>query len=177
MTGISKPDKNKRAALECLLFMSSEPLSSKLIAEILGLKTSDVMALIQELKELNNREGRGLQVMEHNGKYLLCTKSEYSAYIEKLNKPRKETLSHAALETLGIIAYKQPISRAEIEFIRGVKIDSVLYTLVEKGLVKEVGRREGPGRPILYGTTLKFLMLFGLRSIEELPELEKIKNS
>ena len=98
------------------------------------------------------------------------TKPELAVYLEKLKKvPRQVPLSQAALETLAIIAYKQPITRAEIETIRGVRVDSSLSTLLERGLIEETGRKEGPGRPILYGTTKGFLKYFGLNSLDELP--------
>jgi segregation and condensation protein B len=130
-----------------------------------------VLGVIENLKKALQNEARGLMITEVAGRYQLVTKKEMATYIERLIKaPRPATLSQAALETLAVIAYKQPVSRAEIEEVRGVKSEKALSTLMSKGLIKEVGRAEGTGRAILYGVTEAFLTHFGLKSLNELPE-------
>ena len=119
------------------------------------------------------KEDRGLRLIEINGGYQLVTKEENSDYIQKLlKKNRKHSLSQASIESLAIIAYKQPITRIDIDEIRGVKSESALQRLVERSLIREVGRLEVPGRPILYGTTDEFLRQFGLKNLKELPSLD-----
>lgn len=161
------------AALEALLFVAKEPLSKERLAEILELDTADVLALVNDLRAVYAGPARGLTVVELNGGYKLGTKEELSRYIEALYKLPNQGLSNAALEVVSIIAYKQPVTRGEIDFLRGVQSDRALATLVEKGLVKEVGRKEGPGRPILYGTTERFLLHFGFNSLDDLPDLNQ----
>lgn len=160
------------AALEALLFVAKNPLTFDLLEEILELDRSQVAELLNELRRRYSAESCGLMLLEIDGGFKLATKPEEARYIETLYKQPAQTLSNAALEVLSIIAYKQPVTRGEVDFIRGVQSDRALTTLVEKGLVKDVGRREGPGRPILYGTTEQFLLHFGLSSIEDLPNLE-----
>lgn len=160
------------AALEALLFMAKDPLTVERLAEILELGTYDVQELLSELRERYHSKSSGLCIVEIDGGYKLGTKAEVSRYIEILYKQPVQGLSAAALEVLSIIAYKQPVTRGEIDFLRGVQSDRALSTLVEKDLVKEVGRKDGPGRPILFGTTEQFLLHFGLSSIEELPTLD-----
>lgn len=164
--------------MESLLFAAGdEGLTIKQIATVLEIDEVEVERIINELMdELGNNDKRGITIVQLAGTYQLATKKENSIYLKKLvESPSTSTLSQAALETLAIIAYKQPITRAEIEEIRGVKTERPLHTLVGKVLVKEVGRAEGTGRAILYGTTKEFLDYFGLRSIEELPPLpEKV---
>ncbi len=162
-----------KAVLEALIFASSEPVTVKEMSIIIELNEETVRALLAELTQEYKDQRRGIQILEVAGGYQMVTKPELAVYLEKLRKvPRQVPLSQAALETLAIIAYKQPITRAEIETIRGVRVDSSLSTLLEKGLIEETGRKEGPGRPILYGTTRKFLKYFGLNSLDELPIVE-----
>lgn len=169
---------NWTGIVESLLFAAGdEGLTMKQIAAVLELDEVEVSEIVQELMmELNSDPKRGITVVQLAGTYQLATKKENSIYLKKLvESPSTSTLSQAALETLAIIAYKQPITRAEIEDIRGVKTERPIQTLVGKVLIKEVGRAEGTGRAILYGTTKEFLDYFGLRSIEELPQLpEKV---
>ncbi|NLO98192.1 MAG: SMC-Scp complex subunit ScpB [Peptococcaceae bacterium] len=160
------------AALEALLFVAKEPLSISKLAEILELSEHEVAELLQNLQERYKAKSSGITLVETDNCYRLGTKPEMASYIEALYKQPAQALSHAALEVLSIIAYRQPITRGEIDFIRGVQSDRSLATLVEKGLVQEVGRKDGPGRPILYGTTEQFLIHFGLKSLQELPKLE-----
>lgn len=164
------------AALEVLLFIAKEPLSILKLAEILEVSTENVQELIQVLGERYETPASGFVLIETESGYRLGTKPELARYIEILYKQPSQVLSNAALEVLSIIAYKQPITRGEIDFIRGVQSDRALATLVEKGLVKEIGRKEGPGRPILHGTTEGFLLHFGLSSLQELPPLERVED-
>jgi segregation and condensation protein B len=169
---------NWNSVLESLLFAAGdEGLSIKQIVEVLEVDEFQAVNIIDQLrKEYEQDERRGVTIVELAGTYQLATKKENAPFLIKLvDAPGTSTLSQAALETLAIIAYKQPITRTEIEEIRGVKTERPLHTLGSKMLIKEVGRAEGTGRAILYGTTKGFLDYFGLRSIKELPPLpEKV---
>lgn len=165
------PDEAK-SIIEAMLFVSNEPLSVKDIADIIERDQQDILILLKEIKADCEKENRGFFLAEVAGGYLYATRPEYAPYIEKLVRPRLSSLSQAAMETLVIIAYKQPVTRSEIDEIRGVKSDSSLNTLIERGLVEEVGRKEAPGRPILFGTTSSFLKYFGLKTLEELPKIQ-----
>lgn len=160
-----------KAILEAILLASPEPLSVKRIAEVIGLDEKDARILVDDLKKEYSQPGRGLLLQELAGGYVLTTRPEYGEYVEKLLAPKGKGLSHAALETLAIVAYRQPITKAEIEGVRGVKVDRSIETLLERGLIRDVGRKEGPGRPILYGTTKDFLTYFGLKDLSDLPPL------
>lgn len=158
--------------LEALLLASPEPLTIKRIAEVIGLDEKDAALLMADLQKDYEAPGRGLAIRELAGGYVLTTRPEAAEYVERLLQPRSRGLSHAALETLAIIAYRQPITKAEIEAVRGVKVDRALETLLERRLVADIGRKEAPGRPILYGTTPEFLKYFGLKALSELPPVE-----
>ncbi|NLC07701.1 MAG: SMC-Scp complex subunit ScpB [Syntrophomonadaceae bacterium] len=160
-----------RAALEAILFVASEPLSLETLSNLIGLNEEDTQELLDELQTVYNGERRGLQIVKVAQGYQMCTRPEYHQYVERLLQPSNGRLSKAALECLAIIAYRQPVTRAEIEQIRGVKADRVISTLLERQLIQEVGRKETIGRPILYGTTNEFLRVFGLNSLSELPHL------
>ncbi|MEH7307647.1 SMC-Scp complex subunit ScpB [Neobacillus drentensis] len=165
---------NWNSILESLLFAAGdEGLSLKQLAEVLEVSELQANEIIVDLKKEYDRDvNRGIMIVQLAGTYQLATKKENASYLKKLvDSPHTSTLSQAALETLAIIAYKQPITRAEIEEIRGVKTERPLHTLMAKALIKEVGRAEGTGRAYLYGTTKEFLDYFGLKSIEELPQL------
>lgn len=165
---------NWNSILESLLFAAGdEGLSLKQLAEVLEVDEFKASEIIDDLKkEYEQDNKRGIMVVQLAGTFQLATKKENAAYLKKLvDSPHTTTLSQAALETLAIIAYKQPITRAEIEEIRGVKTERPLHTLMAKALIKEVGRAEGTGRAYLYGTTKEFLDYFGLKSIQELPQL------
>lgn len=158
-----------KAILEALLLAAPEPLSPARAADLIGVESREVRILIDDLRQEYSDAGRGIMVREVAGGFQLVTKPEYATYVEQLLQPRSRGLSHAALETLAIIAYRQPVTKPEIEAVRGVKVDKLVDSLLERRLIKEVGRKEAPGRPILYSTTRDFLAYFGLRDLEELP--------
>lgn len=162
-----------KAIVEALLFASGdEGLSLKQLTVVLELEEPEVIEIVEELSRSYQEADRGIVLDEVAGHYQLTTKKEHAIYLKKLvEAPVNASLSQAALETLAIIAYRQPITRTEIEEIRGVKTERPIQTLLTKILIKEVGRAEGTGRAILYGTTKEFLEHFGLKSIEELPPL------
>ncbi|MGE5552254.1 MAG: SMC-Scp complex subunit ScpB [Bacteroidota bacterium] len=163
-----------RAGIEALIFASMEPVTVKIMAEALGLAEHTVRQLLADLMDEYQKTKRGIQIVETAGGYMFLTHPECASFVEKLQRtPRNVPLSQAALETLAVIAYRQPITRAEIENLRGVRVDSALATLMEKDLVEEVGRRDAPGRPILFGTTRSFLKYFGLRDLTDLPSPEE----
>ncbi|WNF38959.1 SMC-Scp complex subunit ScpB [Bacillaceae bacterium IKA-2] len=166
-----------KAIIEGLLFVSGEDgIDEKQAADILQIERIWVKELLADLiEEYNHNQARGMQIVQLAGVYQLTTKQEHALYFKRLiHSPSSATLSQAALETLAIVAYKQPITRTEIEDIRGVKSERPLHTLVVKLLIKEVSRAEGTGRPIIYGTTKEFLDHFGLKSLQELPPLPEI---
>lgn len=159
--------------LEGLLFVAGdEGLSIRELSDTLELNEDEVLLLIEELKKEYEKSIRGLQLRILANRYKLTSKREHGDFFKKLvESPSNSSLSQAALETLAIVAYQQPITRTEIEDIRGVKTEKPIQTLVSKYLIKEVGRAEGTGRAILYGTTSEFLDYFGLKNIKELPPL------
>lgn len=162
-----------KAILEGLLFVAGDDgLSLKEIATVLEIEEQEVESLLAEMKQEYDQPNRGIQIEMIANKYVFTTKAEHANYYQKLiETPSHTGLSQAALETLAIIAYNQPITRVEIEEIRGVKSEKAIATLVSRLLVEDVGRAEGSGRAILYGTTEEFLNYFGLSSLEELPPL------
>ncbi|CAH0345600.1 SMC-Scp complex subunit ScpB [Bacillus sp. CECT 9360] len=164
---------NWKGILEALLFAAGdEGLSLKQISSVLEITDIQAVDIVESLKADYEEGARGIQIVEMAGVYQLATKKEHSDFLKRLvETPGSHGLSQAALETLAIIAYKQPITRVEIEEVRGVLTERPLQTLVSKALIKEVGRAEGSGRAYLYGTTKEFLDYFGLKSIEELPPL------
>lgn len=165
-------DDRFKGIIEALLFASGDPLSIKELSSILGIGEKQVRRIMDQMIEEYNKDTRGICVIEFNNKFQLSTKPEYGNYVKKLVKPdNRQNLSNAAIETLSIIAYKQPITKAEIDEIRGVRSDRAITTLLEKGLIREAGRKETTGRPILYCTTDEFLKYFGFKNLEELPEL------
>jgi segregation and condensation protein B len=161
-----------KGVIEGLLFISGdEGIDAKQISEIIEVPEETVVDLIEDMKADFRRSGRGIQIVEVAKAYQLTTLPEHVPYFEKLaTSPNQSSLSQAALETLAIIAYKQPITRSEIEEIRGVKCEKALNTLLSKQLIREAGRAESVGRPILYATTKEFLEHFGLRQLSDLPE-------
>lgn len=165
------------AMLEAVLFVSHEPLSFDKLVEVLGIETEELKEIISEYQSLLNLPGRGVELVNVAGGYKLMTKGIFHELVEKVIRPQGGQLTRAALETLAIIAYKQPVTRSEIEDIRGVSIDSMIYKLLDKELIVEVGRKDVPGHPNLYGTTDRFLMQLGLNSLDELPELADVTTS
>jgi segregation and condensation protein B len=165
-----------KAVIECLLFVSNKPLSREKIKEVLGdVDTGLIREALTELENDYNQRQSGLKLIEVAGGYQFNTRSEYAEWLKKLHKDITTfKLSQSALETLSIVAYKQPLSKAEIEEIRGVDTSGVLYNLMEKKLIKVTGRKDCLGHPLLYGTTNEFLRYFGLNNISEIPLLEEI---
>jgi segregation and condensation protein B len=165
----STPEPNLVAALECLLFLAEEPLPEEELARLLEIGPEETQEVIRQLAR--HCESRGLQVANIAGGWQLCTRPEYASFIARMHEPEKVKLSRAAMETLSIIAYRQPVTRPEIEAVRGVAVDGVVLKLLDYSLIEELGRKEAPGRPMLYGTTKDFLVHFGLGSVEDLPQL------
>ncbi len=173
---IEEPSAPLPAMLEALLLATGEPLSTATLAHLVKRKPAEVTAALEALQASYAGDERGLLVVEIAGGWQFGTKPVHAPLIEKMLKEvRHVRLSPAALETLAIIAYRQPITRAEIEAIRGVNVDGVLSTLMDRELVKMVGRKEEVGRPVLYGTSEAFLMHFGLRSLGDLPPLSEFE--
>ncbi|WP_425061120.1 Segregation and condensation protein B [Sporomusa carbonis] len=160
--------------IEALLFASGQPLPADKIASILNIHPGHVHTLIAEMIEAMSVDERGLTIVEVADGYQICTKPAYAEIINKLTTVQDSKLSIAALETLAIVAFKQPVTKQEIESIRGVKSDRVITTLLDRMLIKEVGRKEAVGRPILYGTTNEFLQCFGLKSLDQLPAIANL---
>jgi len=164
------------SVVEAVLFASDEPLSAPRLADIVGTNVKQLRKHIDELNEKYKTNNNAFRVEQIAGGFQLLTLNGYNHWLKKLVRARDEgTLSQAALETLAIIAYKQPIIRADIEAIRGVAAGDMIRNLMYKGLVKIVGRAEVVGRPMLYGTTKKFLEIFGLNSLNDLPKAEELK--
>ncbi len=161
------------AIVEALLFASDGPATPETLAKAIGVEVAPVRRAIERLSREYGSGTRGLRLQEHKGGYQMVTDPKAAPYIEKfLGLNLSSRLSPAALEVLAIVAYRQPVTRAQIEAVRGVNSDGSLRALVLRGLVEEVGRLQTPGRPILYGTTDEFLRLFGLQSLEDLPPLD-----
>lgn len=159
-------------ALEAVLFAAGEPVSVAELAQIMQLEKPQVWELLTALKKAYEAESRGLMLRETAGGWQLVTKPVHYNLLLALTQKKEIKLTNAAMETLAIVAFRQPVTRAEMEAIRGVKVDRVLNTLLELGLVAEAGRKKALGNPILYATTEKFLATFGLNSLKELPLVE-----
>ena len=161
--------------VENLLFITDRPLKPSRIAEVVEtVNAKRVLEIIQELAKEYEDTGRAIRILEVGGGYQMCTKPEYGRWVRRLYNEKMTTrLSNAALETLAIVAYKQPVTRAEMEMIRGVDVAAPLEKLLERGLVRVLGKRDTIGRPMVYGTTDEFLRLFGLNKISELPDLQE----
>lgn len=161
------------SAIESLLFVAGEPLGVKEISKIIGEDLDYIVGILDEMIDRYEKtNSRGIKVIMLNDMYQLVTKSCNNDYVQKLlKKNTRQSLSQASLESLAIVAYKQPITRIEIDEIRGVKSESAIQRLVEKGLIEETGRLDVPGRPILYGTTNEFLRYFALNDLKDLPSI------
>ena len=169
--------KSLKSIIEALLFASDKPLTARDIHGWLSEETlSDITKALQELQAEYDAMGRSFSLKEVASAYQFRTQSQYAPYILKMLKASPTRLSRAALETLAIIAYKQPILRHEIERLRGVDVGGVLKTLLEKGLIRIMGRKNLPGRPLIYGTTKRFLEVFDIKDIGSLPKLKEIKD-
>lgn len=158
------------AAVEAILFTMGEAVETAAIASAIGHDTETTRKLIHNMMDKYQAEDRGIRIIELEDSFQLCSKAEYYEVLIKIaRQPKKYALTDVQLEVLSIAAYKQPITRAEIEKIRGVNSDGALNKLIEYGLIEEVGRLNAPGRPMLFGTTEEFLRRFGVSSVEELP--------
>ena len=169
-------EKNYEAIVEAILFTMGESVELEKIADALELSEEETKSIIENLMHEYEKPSIGMKIIELDGAYQMCTKSEMYEYLIRIAKqPKKHVLTDVLLETLSIIAYKQPITKAEIERIRGVSCDHAVNKLVEYNLVKELGRLDAPGRPLLFGTTEEFLRYFGLHSLEDLPSLNPVQ--
>ena len=182
-TNISDMENNAsngvKAVIEALLFASAQPLTLEKIKEVLGdFQTTQIRKLLEELGQEFEKSNRGIRIAELAGGFQLITPPDLALFLKKLYKGRRiERLSRPALETLAVIAYKQPVDKLEIGSIRNVNIDGVVKSLIDKDLIRIAGRKKSPGRPFLFGTTRKFLEYFGLKSLEELPRVENFQEA
>ncbi|MBC5659578.1 SMC-Scp complex subunit ScpB [Anaerosacchariphilus sp. NSJ-68] len=160
-----------RAAVEAILFAVGDSVETERMAEALELENQEMEDILKRMALRYEEEERGIRLTELEGAWQLCTKREhYEELIRVVKQPKKQILTEVLLETLSIVAYKQPVTRLEVEKIRGVKSDHAVNKLIEYGLIEEVGRMDAPGRPILFGTTEEFLRRFGVSSVGELPQ-------
>jgi len=165
--------------LEVLLFSNDKPLNASILSDVLEEKDSKVVrGLIEELKKEYEDTGRPISIVEVAGGFQIATDPYYAPWIRKMYKQdRASRLSMPALETLAIIAYRQPITRSEIEAIRGVNVDGVVHNLLERSLIRSAGKKDAPGRPILYATTSEFLRHFGVNTLDDLPKLKEFSDA
>ena len=163
-----------KAIAESLLFASGTHISLRRLAEVIGVAQPEVKSALALLRDEYTAPGRGVYLAEVAGGYQLRTVADYAEYVKTLVRERPNRLSRAALETLAIVAYRQPITKMEIEAVRGVDVDGVLNSLLTKKLIRVMGRKDVPGRPWVYGTTPQFLELFGLNDLTSLPPLPDI---
>ncbi len=169
--------RDSKAVIEALLFASDAPLTPEKIREVVGdVEEAEIREAIESLRTDYRAGARAFDIFELVGGYQVLSRPEFASWVERLFvERRKARLSRQALETLAIIAYKQPIVKAEIEMIRGVSSDGVIRTLLERDLITITGRAEGVGRPLLYGTTREFLNYFGLNDLSDLPKIEELR--
>ncbi|HAI86579.1 MAG TPA: SMC-Scp complex subunit ScpB [Firmicutes bacterium] len=161
-----------QAAIEAILFAASFPLAAKDLAAAIEVDEDTVAKLLREIRDRHSVKQSGVALRDVDGSFILMSKPEYAPFVENLSaRQRPQPLSPASLETLSIVAYRQPVTRGEVDRIRGVSSDSSIATLTERGLICEVGRRNSVGRPVLYGTTDQFLIYLGLSSLSDLPPL------
>ena len=165
-----------KAAVEAVLFTMGDSVDLDTLSAVLNLKPAYTQTVIDHLAEDYESSGRGIRIIRLEDRYQLATKKElYPVLIRMVRQPQKINLTDVVMETLSIIAYKQPVTRVEIEKIRGVKCDHAINRLIEFGLIREVGRLDAPGRPIMFGTTEEFLRHFGTDSLDELPRINPVK--
>lgn len=166
----------KRAVIEAVLFTMGETVSVSKLADLIEETESKTRELVLKMKEEMDASDRGITITEFDDAFQMCTKPEMYEYLIELTKnARRAQLSDSALETLSIVAYKQPVTRTDIEKVRGVSCDHAINRLLEYDLIKELGRLDAPGKPILFGTTEQFLRSFGVKSLDELPELSTVQ--
>ena len=165
--------KQMLGALEAVLFAAGEPITVAELAMVMHLEKPQVWDLLTTLEQSYEGEERGLMLRQIGNAYQLVTKPAFYTMLTALGRKKEVKLTNAAMETLAIVAFKQPVTRAEMEAIRGVKVDGVLNNLLDYGLIMEAGRKKALGNPILYGTTDKFLYVFGLASLEDLPSINE----
>ena len=172
----SNEDARNQGIVEALLMASDRPLGASRIASLLdSVRAGDVRAYVEDLNAQYGRTGRSFRISEIAGGFLFMVHSEYGVFVRRLLKDKAPVrLSSAALETLAIIVFKQPVMKAEVEHIRGVSVDGVVRHLLEKGLIRIAGRSDAPGRPLLYGTTRDFLKHFGLKTLSDLPKVREL---
>ena len=168
-------DAQLKAILEGLIFVSESPLTLDRMKEVLGIQKRDLQRLLSEMMEDYQRKERGFLLMEVAEGFQFRTRPEHSSWIKKLKKVKTTALSQPALETLAIVAYRQPVVRTDIEKIRGVDSGGVLHTLLEKKLIKIIGKKDVQGKPLVYGTSRKFLEVFSLKDLSELPTLKDLE--
>lgn len=167
-------EKEVKSILESLLFISGEPLSVNTLKDILEIERSQVERLLRELADEYSLKNSGILIVEVAGGFQMVTNPVFASWVKKLIATAIPTrLSQQSLETLSIIAYRQPVTKVEIESIRGVNSDGVIKTLIDRRFIKVLGRKEAPGRPLMYGTTKEFLHCFGLNDLSELPTLKE----
>ena len=168
--------KKMQAAIEAILFTMGDSVELEKIAAAIEQDVQTTRKIIHLMMDHYREEERGIRILELENSYQLCTKAEFFEYLIRIAKqPQKAVLSEVMLETLAIIAYKQPVTRVEIEKIRGVKCDHVINKLIEYNLIRELGRLDAPGKPILFGTTEEFLRHFGVQSLEDLPTISPVQ--
>lgn len=168
--------KELEAAVEAILFAVGESVEVERIAKAIEQDTATTRKLIRDMMQRYEAEDRGIRIIELDGAFQMCTKTEMYDYLVRIAKqPKKIVLTDVVLETLSIIAYKQPVTKMELEKIRGVKCDHAVNKLIEYNLVKELGRLDAPGRPLLFGTTEEFLRNFGVQSLADLPSVNPVK--
>ncbi len=167
---------NAKAAIEAVLFAEGESVDLETIAAAIGEEKEETEQLLNQMLEDYQEKSRGIELIKLDNAWQLRTKASfYETLIRVEKQPKKENLTDVMMETLSIIAYKQPVTRLEIEKIRGVKSDHAINRLIEYDLIQELGRLDAPGRPILFGTTQEFLRHFGLQSLDDLPEMDTVK--
>ncbi|MDO4292222.1 MAG: SMC-Scp complex subunit ScpB [Eubacteriales bacterium] len=172
----NREDRKKEAALEAILFAMGESVEQKRLAEAIGESTERTGELLCHMRERWEKQGRGVTLICLEDSWQMCTRTELYDYLIRIARaPKKYSLTDTLLETLSIVAYKQPVTKLDVERIRGVNCDHAINRLVEYGLVEELGRLDAPGRPLLFGTTEQFLRSFGVSSLGELPELSALQ--
>ncbi len=168
--------KEMEAAIEAILFTMGDAVEAEQIAKALQITQDEVWTAVKKLSDRYGKAGCGIMIQRFDNAVQLCTKAEQFENLVRIAKvPKKLTLSDSVLETLSIVAYKQPITKAEVEVIRGVNSDYAMNKLVEYDLVKELGRKDAPGKPILYGTTEQFLRTFGVKNLSDLPPMNTVR--